>query len=221
MQWVFPYAEEHVISKKEEKMGHPARSTNESESLLERVTDGDAKAEVELYSLIGRCVRAKLTREFGTTCDDIHHDVYLTILESIRKNAIRDPGALLGYIWTVLLRRRSDLIEEKVNSRLKIDGLPESACPAPRADEIVESDSRRAVVRAALKRLPTVEQDLLNLFYYQDQPWEEIAEAKGISPNQFRLGKSRAIQRLRQHVETLNRPKVQAYLKNCPSIFFT
>jgi RNA polymerase sigma-70 factor (ECF subfamily) len=182
-----------------------------SESLCLRVAAGEIAATEELYSLIGRTVRAKLIREFGPDCEDVHHNIYIDIVAAIQSGSIRHPGLLLPYICTVVRRRRADLIGSKLRGREMPDEVSQHTCTAARADEIMESAERRAIVRTAVMRLPAPQRDIIQRFYYEDQPREAVIEATGMTENQFRLGKSRSIVKLRQHVEKISVPKLGAF----------
>jgi RNA polymerase sigma factor (sigma-70 family) len=184
----------------------------DAEHLFNRIVAGDSDGEAELYSLIGRCVRARLIRDFRENCEEVHHNIFIDIVSAIKSGTIRRPSALLPYIMAIVRHRKGDLIGNKVRFREVPEVVKEQADPAARADFYVERNERDALVRAALERLPEAQRELIRRFYYEEQPRESVMEAMRLSDNQFRVGKSRAIAKLRQQVERLSDPGGRAFL---------
>lgn len=169
------------------------------EELAIRIQRGDADAMRELYDAFGKGVRFILLRQLGAEdLDDRVHDVFITVIESIRKGELRDPTRLLGYIHVIVKRQIAGYIDRTVSlrrNRVELD-FDEAVCD-PRPGPEIEAMERQNVDLAlrVLKSLPKRDREVLKRFYLEEESPEQICRAMRLTETQFRLIKSRAKQR--------------------------
>jgi DNA-directed RNA polymerase specialized sigma24 family protein len=177
-----------------------AKSEVHCEDLFDRIVAKDESAYTELYHLIGRAVRARVQREFPDDVGDVCHNVFIDVFLAIQRGVIRKPGSLLSFIRQVAYRRRSTLIEGKITRRERSGVCLDPVCEAARPDQLFQQAEERELAMAVLQLLPHGEQELIRRFYIEEQSKEKVLSETGLAFDQFRLKKSRALGRLRQHV---------------------
>jgi RNA polymerase sigma-70 factor (ECF subfamily) len=171
--------------------------------IVDLVQRGDRIGLEELYSVFGRGIRYYLCRHLGPRdLDDRMHDTFLIVVQAIRREELREPGRLLGFIRTIVKRQVAAHIEREVNERrdcqeaevvrLKLEDW--RLTPEERA---VETDKRR-LLELLIDELDEREREVIRRFYVEDQPHEQICEEMGLTFTQYRLIKSRAKQKLEE-----------------------
>lgn len=167
--------------------------------LFELVAVGNDAAIETLYGVIGSAVSAKVRREFPDDQEDVHHAVFLDVLRAIQDGSIRHPEALFGFVRTIVRRRRSELIDARMwNREIRVE-LPDCASQATHLDDLLIEQQRIQMVLLALNRLSPRDRRIVTNFYVDGLTREQIIEANQLSETQYRLFKSRAIQRIKQH----------------------
>jgi RNA polymerase sigma factor FliA len=114
-------------------------------------------------------------RDGGDTDDSLEDDV----------RAIADA---LGGIATIFVLALESLPEEPVDDR-------------PRAEELVEEEQQRSVVREALASLPEKERRLLELYYFEDRSLLDAGTALGLSKSWASRLHARAVTLLKEALE--------------------
>jgi DNA-directed RNA polymerase specialized sigma24 family protein len=178
------------------------------EDLCQNIAAGEEDAAIRLYGLIGRGIKARLCREFPSDVEDVHHEVFMNILVAIRSGTVQKPGSILSYALTLTLRLRSELISGNIINRQKgSEDRPERACTDAGADVILERNERWKQFRSGFQQLPDLKRELVERFYFKEEPKEQIMAEMNLTKTQFRLLKSRAVGSLGQHVERLSENK--------------
>ena len=86
--------------------------------LVQRIRNGEAQAEEELYQVFSLGIRFQLCRRLGPQdLEDRLHDIFLIITELIRNGELREPQRLMGYVRTIVRRQMAEHIEGIVQSR--------------------------------------------------------------------------------------------------------
>ncbi|MCC6861403.1 MAG: sigma-70 family RNA polymerase sigma factor [Bryobacterales bacterium] len=164
--------------------------------LVERIRNGQPSAMEDLYRVFSRGVRFFLYRQLGSQdLDDKVHDVFLIVVQAIRRGDLREPERLLGFIRTIVRRQVAAHIDHAVHDRRERTGLeagggicdlradPEEAAMRRQRDEIMEK-----VLRSISRR----DREILTRFYLMEQSQQEICRQMKLTETQFRLLKSRA-----------------------------
>jgi RNA polymerase sigma factor for flagellar operon FliA len=85
---------------------------------------------------------------------------------------------------------------------MALDALPtEPADGAPRAEQLVEEEQQRHVVREALAALPEKERRLLELYYFEDKSLLDAGQALGLSKSWASRLHARAVTLLKEALE--------------------
>jgi len=172
------------------------RITDWSE-IVARIRDGDPAAMEELYAIFSKGIRYFLLRNLGSEdLDDRVHDCFVIVAESIRKGDLRDPARLMGYVRTVVKRQIAASIETAVTKRRSEVEYEESLFKLSDWKDDPEQSllarQRAEIARKVLTGISTRDREILQRFYVDEQPQEQICSEMGLTYNQFRLLKSRA-----------------------------
>jgi len=185
-------------------------------SLVKRIQTGDPKGMETLYNVFAHGVRFYLCRQLGPQeLDDKVHDVFLIVVNAIRRGEVREPERLMGFVRTVARRQVAAHIDRAVQRRKdQVDvesgvGLvdwrmnPEQDVIAKQREELMER-----ILRSVSRR----DREILTRFYLQEQPQEQICLEMHLTETQFRLLKSRAKSRFSElGRKTLLRKPIPAF----------
>lgn len=168
-------------------------------ALVHGIRAGDQAAMADLYRILKGHVRAHIWRQLGPEdVDDRVHDLFLLLVDSIQKGALRDPERLMGYVWTIVRREEAAGIRARIADRQRstvVDWLemPDRRA-GPRRQLLARERSR--FLRRILAGIGRRDREILIRFYLEEQSQERIRREMGLSAAQFRLNKSRAKARL-------------------------
>jgi RNA polymerase sigma-70 factor (sigma-E family) len=145
---------------------------------------------------------ALLVRHSGEA-EEIVQDAFVAMHAKWRR--LRDPDKAMGYLrQTVVNRARSSQRHHAVADRhANASADVQRPAVAPSAEQHALSSETRAVVMAALDRLPTRQREVLILRYYSDLSEHDIAETLGISPGAVKSHASRGVAALRTTLEDI------------------
>jgi len=172
---------------------------------VERIRAGDSEAQKVLYHNLMSGARLFLQRRLGIQdVDDRLHDLFIIIVDAIRRGELREPERLMGFVRTVLVRRIAFEISKIVRARelsVDLDSAPSLTTADPTPEQ--EAAHRQAVtlVMRVLGKMRKREYEVLTRFYLREQPPERIRLDLGLTENQFNLLKSRAKARLTKLIE--------------------
>jgi RNA polymerase sigma factor (sigma-70 family) len=79
-----------------------------------------------------------------------------------------------------------------------LDSAPPSAAPATEPEDSEGARERSARVRAALATLPDAQREVIELHWFENSPYEEIAMIVGASVAAVRVRAHRGYERLRE-----------------------
>jgi RNA polymerase sigma factor (sigma-70 family) len=154
----------------------------------------------ELYRTFAKGIRFLLARRLGLQeVDDKVHDVFMIVVQAIRRGELREPERLMGFVRTVVRRQIAGYIDNRVHSRRDEMNIEISGGIADRRNNPEQSLAFREKVelmKSVLKALSERHREILTRFYLNEQTQEEICEEMDLTETQFRLLKSRAKGRL-------------------------
>jgi RNA polymerase sigma-70 factor (ECF subfamily) len=171
------------------------------QELAARAAGGrDPAAEAELVRRLAPRVRLYGFRHLrdASAADDLVQEALVLTLERLRAGRIRQPERLASFVFgacRLLVRnqRRGRQRRDALLARFSGE-LAQEARPDP-----LRLDERR--LRDCLIRLAERERSLLVLTFYAEAPPGEIAGRLGLSPDNVRTLRHRALGRLRRCVE--------------------
>jgi RNA polymerase sigma-70 factor (ECF subfamily) len=161
---------------------------------------GDPAGQEALYEAFAPGLRLFLAHHLqrAEEVEDRLHDVFVQAVAVIREGQLREPKRLAGFMRTIARRQIAAFIQEAVAQRETGGELAEglvvpSLAPSPEALAIKRQGREQAL--EVLGSFSQVEREILIRFYLRGQEPEEICRELGLTPNQFRLRKSRAKRR--------------------------
>lgn len=178
------------------------KQTPDWPGLVERIRLRDPAGMEQLYEVFSGGVRFLMCRQLGPQeLDDRVHDVFLIVVQAIRRGDLREPERLMGFVRTVVRRQIATCIDKIVHARKEHADLQTGAAvwdahSNPEADAIAQE--RTEIMKRVLEDLSTRDREILGRFYLLGQPAERICAEMALTENQFRLLKSRAKARFAQ-----------------------
>ena len=168
--------------------------------MLERVQAGDADAFGVLFDLHHNRVFRQALRLTASVHDaeDVTAVVFLEAWR--RRESMREvDGSVVGWLLVTTNYVFRNFTRSSRRYRLALQHLPapENAPDhSVSVDDRIDSDARRAALRAALATLPRRDQDVVTLCVLEELSTTEAAEALGIAPGTVKSRLSRAKARL-------------------------
>lgn len=166
------------------------------EVLVDKVKDGSPEGMEQLYQLFEKGVRFYLYRRLGPQeLDDKIHDVFLIVVQAIRRGELREPERLMGFIRTIVRRQIAAHIDDVVHSRREEVSLEPGSIVADRKrspEETAITEEQNELMMRILKGLSGRDREILTRFYLREESQEKICREMSLTETQFRLLKSRA-----------------------------
>ena len=98
--------------------------------MVDQIRQGDPAGEETLYRVLRSGARLFLKRRLESDdVDDRLHDLFVILVEAIRRGEVREPERFMGFVRTVLNRQLGLAISDLVRSR-------ETLVPSTNAAEI-------------------------------------------------------------------------------------
>src|SRR5271165_4735848 len=164
--------------------------------LVERIRRGEEAGMEELYRVFARGIRFYLCRQLGAQeLDDKVHDTFLIVVQAIQRGDLREPDRLMGFVRTIVRRQVAAYIDEAVHSRreqAELDTGHTIADLKENPEQIAMARQKADLMKSVLASLSQRDREILERFYLQEQPQDQICEQMHLSETQFRLLKSRA-----------------------------
>ena len=160
-----------------------------------------AEAESELYRRLAPRVRLYGLKHLRDphAAADLVQQVLLITLQRLRAGELREPEQVVSFVlgtsrMTILELRRGSARRERLLGRVHED-------PAA-IDSDTNSEHERERLIGCLQRLSERERSVLMHTFYDDKAAEEVANDMGLQPGNVRVIRHRALQRLRECLET-------------------
>jgi RNA polymerase sigma factor (sigma-70 family) len=166
-------------------------------SLLRRIREENDGAMDDLYREFSRGLTHYFLRhrvdpqELG----DRMQETFVSLLEAIQHDRLREPGSLPGFLMTIARRQVADYIGHVSRQRREFVDTDEALSmpdPAASPDQLASTSHQVQLMREMLEQLDATDRELLEGFYIRAESREVICKRLGITGDQFRLSKSRA-----------------------------
>jgi RNA polymerase sigma factor (sigma-70 family) len=176
---------------------HPQNST-EDELLAIRCQLGEPAAFEDLIARWHGPLWTYVRRVVGDedAAREVVQDVWIRVLRGIPK--LRDGSKLRAWLFGIARRTVMDRLRERYAGPLETE-IDLSEVPADTWSSHEEHELQQ--LEGALARLPTVERDVLTLFYLEDLTLADIAEALGVPVGTVKSRLFRARRVLRQEMD--------------------
>ena len=169
-------------------------------SVVSRILAGDPAAEEILYKTLSTGARFFLQRRLGTQdVEDRVHDLYLTVLGTIRRGELQHPERLMGFVRTLLYRQLSSEIVRQARRRegeMEVDTAAELPAQDTTPEDRAIAAQKLELMTRLLRDMNDRDFEVLTRFYIREQSPEQICREMAITQVQFQLLKSRAKARL-------------------------
>ena len=141
--------------------------------LVERIRFSQTDGMAELYHLFSKGVRFYLCRQLGIQeLDDKVHDIFVVVVQAIRRGELREPERLMGFVRTVVRRQVAAHIDKAVQARREQMDLDASArVPDPNGnpEEVAIFNQKEDLVRRILAELSSRDREILTRFYLDEE----------------------------------------------------
>ena len=169
-------------------------------AVVQQIRAGEPRGAEELYRNLATGARLFLQRRLGTSdVEDLVHDLFVIIVETIRRGDLREPERLMGFVRTVLHRQVNLGISRLIHTReasINLQSAPYLTAAEPTPEQRATAHQNAAIMRQVLKKMSAQNREILTRFYLREEPPERICMELGLTETQFNLLKSRAKARL-------------------------
>jgi RNA polymerase sigma-70 factor (ECF subfamily) len=173
--------------------------------VVQQIRAGEPPGEEDLYRNLASGARLFLQRRLGTQdVEDLVHDLFVIIVETIRRGDLREPERLMGFVRTVLHRQMSLGISRMIHKRetsINLESAAGLTAAEPTPEQSAAAHEKVAVLKQVLKTMSRRDREILTRFYLREEPAEQIQVEMRLTQTQFNLLKSRAKARLTEVVQ--------------------
>lgn len=153
-------------------------------ALVEGIRAGNPAAMVAFHERFAVPVQRILWGILGPDRElsDLHHDVFVRALSSIR--TLKNPDALRGWMSAIAVHTAKSAIEKRLSRRRWMTwGLPDTKVQGPTIDPGGQLDAREALraIRALIDQLPIAERIVFALRFLDGQELSDVALACDVS----------------------------------------
>lgn len=176
------------------------------EEMVSRIQAGDPSAEEELGSFFrARVMALAMVRlRDPELAEEVAQETLLAVLKALRDSSVREPEKLPGFVYGTarnLVNNHLRSMSQRPNHvPLDFEGVSSSDV----AQE-AEWEEQRRVVRAALDEMKPLDRKILLLTLVEGLHPREIAPQVGLSAENVRTRKARAIRALIAEMKKLSR----------------
>ena len=166
-------------------------------SLAERIQNGDSEAEQEMVQVYWRAAfRIAMVRVRDRDAAlDITQDTFMAVLKEVRAGKLREPEKIAGFIHGVENNFIKSFQRKKFRSvECELDPYLDKM----EASEALIAGERCCLAQEVIQSLGATDQIILLSFFVDGRSLTEIASRLGMSPQNVRARKSRAIKKLKK-----------------------
>jgi RNA polymerase sigma-70 factor (ECF subfamily) len=167
--------------------------------LVASVEQGDELAEGALYEKYSDRVYFLALSELHSREDaeDVRAETFIRVLQALRQGKLRKPDSLPSFIVGIALNVIHELRRHGVGTESLTDRESDLAGEASPEAVFLNQEVGRSI-EETVKHLKPREREFLRMYYYEELPKQEIAQALGVREERLRLIKSRALKRFRE-----------------------
>ena len=132
--------------------------------LVERIRFSQTDGMAELYHLFSKGVRFYLCRQLGIQeLDDKVHDIFVVVVQAIRRGELREPERLMGFVRTIVRRQVAAHIDKAVQARreqMDLDASAKVPDPGGNPEEAAIFNQKEDLVRRILAELSSRDREI-------------------------------------------------------------
>lgn len=187
--------------------------------LVAAIRGGDQQAFAQLYELtsqeVYRTARAVLRDEDAAL--DVQQDTFVFAWSHL--DQLNDPEKVRPWLRTIAVNRAKSLLRRQTPvlfTELENDegeGLPEQADLSPEASPELQLERKETaeLVSEILSELSDGQRAAVAMYYYEQMPVNEIAEALGVTPGTVKTQLARGRKKIEDAVHALEKKGVKLY----------
>jgi RNA polymerase sigma-70 factor (ECF subfamily) len=153
------------------------------EALIDAIVDGDKNALRELYGRHREILTRFLTRltKKPTLAEEIVNEVFLVVWQ--RAHEFQGRSRVSTWLMGIARHKAMSAFRRRHEVQLDDGFALTIADPSDNAAAKMDKQDRRTVLQQCLAQLPATQREVIELFYYQDEPIEAVARRTGVPLN--------------------------------------
>ena len=173
------------------------------DQLVAKALKGDKKSWLQLISRYEKPVYHYGVRMTGNHSDaaDLMQEIFLSVFRSLQN--YRGEGSFKGWLFKIAHYRCMEFYRRK-RPEQSDDEIPDVACKALTPDEQMLQDQNSASLTQAMQSLPISQRAVVELKFFGQFTFEEIAEQLGVSSNTVKSRLYAALDKLRNALESVH-----------------
>ncbi len=165
-------------------------------SLAARIAAGDADAETTLLRLFWDRIRLMMRVRTGDpeTARDLAQEAMLAVWQALRAGQLRDPERLAAFVHGIARNVANNYVRQRGRQPAS-EPLPPDLADSAAADAAQDAE-RDEALQTALAPLDTIDRRILQLTLVEGMKPREIGVVVGLSAENVRTRKSRALKKV-------------------------
>ncbi len=182
--------------------GNIVNKKNDNE-LIQRFKSGDItgfneivrKYQEQVYWVIRKMVQDH------DVADDITQEVFIKVHTAIKD--FREEANLFTWLYRIAVNYSLNHLKKvKVKNTVSVELISEQITVSEKtADEEIDEDTKRKLLYEAIETLPAQQRAVFNMRYYDQLPYDEIAEILGKSTGGIKANYFHAVKKIGEYVK--------------------
>ena len=174
-------------------------------ALVKQALKGNQSAWLDLIERYEKAIFNYGIRMAGSPDDaaDLMQDIFLSVYKSLESFRGGNEGSFKCWLFRIAHFRCVELYRRRQNYA-SLDDVPEQSCPEPQPDTHSENASDYSQLHIAMQELPLEQKAVVELKFFGQFTFDEIAHQLGTSPNTIKSRLYAALNKLRLSLEVDN-----------------
>jgi RNA polymerase sigma-70 factor, ECF subfamily len=153
------------------------------EALIDAIVDGDKSALRELYARHRTSLTRFLTRltKKPTLAEEIVNEVFMVVWQ--QADEFKGHSRVSTWLIGIARHKAMSAFRRERDVQLDDDFAMTIADPSDNAAVTMDKQDRSKVLQQCLAQLPAAQREVIDLFYFQDEPIEAVARRMGVPLN--------------------------------------
>ncbi len=179
------------------------REINNDSELIRQFKAGDIKGYNEIVrkyqQQVYRVIR-KIVLDHDDT-DDITQEVFIKVYSALKE--FREESNLFTWLYRIATNYAINHTRKvKVRNTISVEIVAEPIESGEKAaGERMDEETRRKILRDAIETLPPQQRAVFNMRYYDELPYDEIAEMLGKSTGGIKANYFHAVKKIGEYVK--------------------
>jgi RNA polymerase sigma-70 factor (ECF subfamily) len=179
------------------------RNINNDSELIRQFKNGDIKGYNEIvrkYQKQVYWVIRKMVLDHDEA-DDITQEVFIKVYSALKE--FREESNLFTWLYRIATNYSINHIKKvKVKNTVSVEIVTEQIeSPDKATDEVIDEETRRIILEEAIETLPAQQRAVFNMRYYDQLPYDEIADLLGKSVGGIKANYFHAVKKIGEYVK--------------------